>query len=160
MRALLRVLLPCAGIALAAACGGTGMAAPSQRIAVAASLSAAHPSSGPGDCAEDSKLLNGGPTAVYGEGAGTWWGLVLNGLNLAGFTSDGLKIAYLNHLFATSFTSLAQLEVYNQDLVSGAWDKNQNGYVCAFELRGTRAYLGDPLVNQTFFGISDDKLGK
>lgn len=161
MRALLRVLLPCAGIALAASCDSSGTLAPSAHsIAAAASLSAGHPSSGPGDCPKDSKLLNGGPTAVYGEGAGTWWGLVLNGLNAAGFASDAQKIAYLNGLFGTSFTDLAQLEVFNQDLVAGDWDKNQNGYVCAFELRGTRAHFGDPYINLTFFGISDDQLKK
>ena len=73
----------------------------------------------PGSCPRDSKLLNGGPTAVYGEGPGTWWGLVAAG-----------------------------------------WDKNQNGYVCAFELRGTRAYTGDPLIDTTSFGVSDDKVAK
>jgi len=114
----------------------------------------------PGRCPNDSKLLNGGPTLVYGEGPGTWWGLVINGLNAAGFETDEEKIAYLNQVFGTSFDSLALLEIYNQNLVEVSWDHNENGYICAYELRGTRAYLGDPFINLTFFGISDDKVMK
>jgi hypothetical protein len=113
----------------------------------------------PGRCPNDSKLLNGGPTLVYGEGPGTWWGLVVDGLDAA-FETDEEKIAYLNQLFGTSFDSLAELEIYNQNLVEENWDLNQNGYVCAYELRGTRAYLDDPFINLTFFGISDDKVRK
>ncbi len=37
-----------------------------------------------------------------------------------------------------------------------AENENQNGYVCAYELRGTGAYLG-PFLNLTHFGMSDDK---
>lgn len=114
----------------------------------------------PGRCPNDSKLLNGGPTLVYGEGPGTWWGLVINGLNVAGFETDKEKIDYLNQVFGTEYESLAQLKDYNLDLTALFWDLNQNGYVCAYELRGTRAYLDDPFINLTFFGISDDKVRK
>lgn len=114
----------------------------------------------PGRCPNDSKLLNGGPTLVYGEGPGTWWGLVTEGLDTAFDNNEAAKIAYLNNVFGTQYNSLAELEIYNQDLLSAAWDLNQNGYVCAFELRGTRAYLHDPFVNILNFGVSDDKLTK
>jgi hypothetical protein len=43
---------------------------------------------------------------------------------------------------------------------SGEPGRCPNGYVCAFELRGTRAYLDNPYVDLTFFGISDDEVGK
>ena len=114
----------------------------------------------PGRCPNDSKLLNGGPTRVYGDGPGSWWGLVVDGLEAAGFATDGEKIDYLNGLFGTSFATLDELKTYNLGLVASGWDVNQNGYVCAFELRGTRAYSGDPLIDITSFGISDDKLSK
>ena len=113
-----------------------------------------------GRCSNDSKLLNGGPTEVYGEGEGTWWGLIIGGLNAAGFTTDQQKIDYLNHVFTTDFDNLDDLEKFNQNLVADNWDLNHNGWVCAYELRGTRAYFDDPFVNLTFFGISDDKLKK
>ena len=116
-------------------------------------------SSEAGTCPRDSKLLNGGPTAVYGEGPGTFWGLVINGLNAAGLTSDQQKIDYLNQqVFGTDFATLDELRDYNLELLSMTYDSNQNGYICAFELRGTRAYYGDPLINLTYFGISDDRL--
>lgn len=50
---------------------------------------------------------------------------------------------------------LAQLKAYNLNQVAEIFDLNQNGYVCAYELRGTRAHFHDPLINLTFFGISD-----
>jgi len=114
----------------------------------------------PGRCTNDSKLLNDGPTLVYGEGPGTWWGLVTAGLDAAGFSSDQEKIDYLNHIFNTDFDNLSDLKTWNLDLVSASWDLNGNGWVCAYELRGTRAHFDDPFLNLTFFGISDDKLSK
>jgi hypothetical protein len=113
-----------------------------------------------GDCPNDSKLLNGGPTAVFGEGLGTWWGLVINGLDAAGFATDEEKIAYLNQIFGTSFDTLDELKVYNQNQVEEIFDQNRNGYVCAFEQRGTRAHFDNPFLDLTFFGISDDKISK
>jgi hypothetical protein len=114
----------------------------------------------PGRCPNDSKLLNGGPTLVFGEGPGTWWGLVIDGLVAAGFVEESDQIAYLNQVFGTDLATLEDLKDFNLQSVEDAWDKNQNGYVCAFELRGTRAYLNNPYVDLTFFGISDDKVGK
>jgi hypothetical protein len=114
----------------------------------------------PGTCPNDSKLLNNGPTAVYGEGAHTWWGLVIDGLNAAGFTTDEQKLEYLSGVFGVDFVSLEEARDYNLAAVEAGFDLNQNGYVCAFELRGTRAYAGDPNLNTTTFGISDDKIRK
>jgi hypothetical protein len=114
----------------------------------------------PGDCPNDSKLLNGGPTAVFGDGPGTWWGLVIDGLNEAGFVEEDDQVAYLNHVFGTEFHYLDELKVYNLNLLDQSWDKNQNGYICAYELRGTRAHFDDPFINLTFFGVSDDKVAK
>jgi hypothetical protein len=114
-----------------------------------------------GVCPNDSKLMNGGPTSIYGDGDGTWWGLVIDGLNAAGLTTDAQQIAYLQQaLGAPDLNTLDELKAYNLQLVSDGYDKNQNGYVCAFELRGTRAYSGDPLIDITTFGISDDKVSK
>jgi hypothetical protein len=119
----------------------------------------AAPSPGPGDCPNDSKLLNAGPTAVFGDSDGTWWGLIMSGLDAAGFADDNEKIAYLNSIFGTAYDNLADLKTFNLEAVD-AWDENRNGFVCAFELRGTRAYLDNPYVNETFFGIGDDHLRK
>jgi hypothetical protein len=52
------------------------------------------------------------------------------------------------------------LKDFNLNLLEDTFDKNQNGFICAYELRGTRAYLDDPFVNLTFFGVSDDKIPK
>ena len=114
----------------------------------------------PGTCQNDSKLLNGGPTQVFGEGPGTWWGLVVNGLVAAGFVEEADQIGYLNDIFGTSFDTLEELKAYNLQVVEDTWDQNHNGYVCAFQLRGTRAYFDNPFVDLTFFGINDDKVAK
>ena len=113
-----------------------------------------------GTCPNDSKLLNGGPTKIFGEGPGTWWGLVINGLLAAGFVDEDDQIDYLNQIFNTSFDTLEELKAYNLQLVEDTWDENHNGYVCAFQLRGTRAYFHNPYVDLTFFGITDDKVAK
>jgi len=112
----------------------------------------------PGDCPNDSKLLNGGPTSVYGTGPGSWWDLVIGGLNAAGLTNPADQLAYLDQVFGMQFASLDDARQFNLDVLSATYDKNGNGYVCAFELRGTRAYSGDPLINTTTFGVGDDKL--
>jgi hypothetical protein len=113
----------------------------------------------PGDCPNDSKLLNDGPTSVFGDGPGTWWGLIIDAVQAAGFDEVDDQIAYLNEVFGTTFDSLEALKDFNLQLVSDVFDKNQNGYVCAFDLRGTRAYL-DPLSRLSYFGIGDDHLRK
>ena len=114
----------------------------------------------PGKCANDSKLLNDGPTQISGEGPGTWWGLVINGLLVAGFVDEDDPIDYLNDIFGTSFGTLDELKAYNLQLVADTWDENRNGYVCAFQLRGTRAHFDNPYVDLTFFGVGDDRIAK
>ncbi len=83
---------------------------------------------------------------------------MIDGLVTAGITQDADQLAFLNGLFGTEFGTLADMKAFNLQLVSDGWDKNQNGYVCAYELRGTRAHFEDPLINTTSFGISDDKI--
>jgi hypothetical protein len=119
----------------------------------------------PGTCPNDSKLLNGGPTLVYGEGPGTFWDLVLGGFDAATAAgaplgTDEERRVYLEQVFGRDFASLDEARQYNLDALSQIYDTNQNGYVCAFELRGTRAYSGDPYINFTTFGVSDDKIRK
>jgi len=114
----------------------------------------------PGACPNDSKLINGGPTSISGEGPGTWWGLVMNGLISAGFVAEDEQIDYLNEIFDTHYDTLAELETYNLQLVRDTWDGNRNGYVCAFQLRGTRAYFHNPYIDLTFFGVTDDRGAK
>ena len=114
---------------------------------------------GPGVCQSDSKLLNGGPTLVFGEGAGTWWGLIQDGFKAAGLDTVQEQIDYLNGLFGTNYNDLNSLKTLNLQQVN-AWDENGNGYVCAFDLRGTRAHFRDPYSQFTYYGINDDKVTK
>jgi hypothetical protein len=126
-----------------------------------ASLAARAQSGEPGTCPNDSKLLNDGSTRVFGEGPGTWWGLIMDGLIAAGFVEEKEQIAYLQQVFGRyDLDTLEDLKAYNLQVVEDGWDKNQNGYVCAFELRGRRAYFDNPYVDLTFFGVGDDKIGK
>ena len=112
----------------------------------------------PGACPNDSKLLNSGATAVYGEGEGTWWGLVVDGLNDAGLIDDDQKVAYLSEIFGIEFENLDAAKDYNIELLSEGWDLNHNGYVCAYSLRGTRGHADDPYFNLTHFGVGDDRV--
>lgn len=114
----------------------------------------------PGACPSDAKLLNGGPTQIFGDGPGTWWGLVINGLLAAELVAVEDQIDYLNDLFDTDFATLDELKAYNLQLVQDTWDQNHNGFVCAFQLRGTRAHFDNPYIDLTFFGVADDKVAK
>ena len=80
--------------------------------------------------------------------------VVVGKTNLPAWASD---VQSSNEVFGTTFDNLDDLKAFNLQLVSDVFDKNQNGYVCAFELRGTRAYL-DPLIRLSQFGVGDDHI--
>jgi len=111
---------------------------------------------GPQSCQSDSKLI--GRVSTFGdENEPSWWRLIYNGMIAGGLTTSNAQRDYLNGVFGTSFATLAEVRLFNLQEVSDSFDKNHNGFVCAFELRGTRAYNTDPLFDYTWFGISDDK---
>ena len=111
-------------------------------------------------CPSDSKLLNDGPTEVFGDEAGTYWNLVEGGLQSAFGNDDAAKLQYMRGVFGQQFASLDEARDFNLQTVSITFDKNQDGLVCVFDLRGTRAYLRDPYSKYTYFSIGDDKIAK
>jgi hypothetical protein len=111
-------------------------------------------------CASDSKLLNGGPTQVFGNGPGTYWNLIEGGLQSAFGNDEAAKIEYLNGVFGQQFTTLDAARDYNLQALSTTFDKNEDGLVCVYDLPGTRANLRDPYSKYTYFSISDDKITK
>ena len=111
-------------------------------------------------CTSDSKLLNGGPTEVFGEAPGTYWNLIEGGLQSAFGDDEAAKIQYLGGVFGQQFTTLDAARDYNLQALSTAFDKNQDGLVCVYDLRGTRANLRDPYSKYTYFSVSDDKIAK
>jgi hypothetical protein len=117
----------------------------------------ATPAMGLGDCPRDSKLI--GQVKVFGtEFEASWWRLIYRGMIEYGFTTSDQQRDYLNGVYGTSFDTLEEVKDFNLQDISDSFDKNQNGYVCAYDLRGTRAYNSDPLFEFTWFGVSDDKI--
>ena len=117
----------------------------------------AAPMRDPGSCPSDSKLI--GQLSVWGdESEDSWWSLILNGMVAGGLVTPTAQRDYLNGVFGTDFATLAEVRDFNLQSVADAFDKNGNGYVCAFNLRGTRAYNTDPYFKYTWFGASDDKI--
>jgi len=129
-------------------------------VVVSSFVASAGARAGPGACPSDSKLLNGGPTMIDGDGPGTWWGLVTDGMVAAGIVDEDDQLDYLNRIFGTTFATLDDARTFNLQLVRDTWDANGNGFVCAFELRGTRAHFDNPLLDLTFFGVADDRIAK
>ena len=111
-------------------------------------------------CTSDSKLLNGGPTEVFGQAPGTYWNLIEGGLQSAFGDDEAAKIQYLSSVFGQQFATLDAARDYNLQVLSTAFDKNQDGLVCVYDLRGTRANLRDPYSKYTYFSVSDDKITK
>jgi hypothetical protein len=110
----------------------------------------------PGECPRDTKLI--GLVSVFGdEHEASWWRLIYNGMVAYGLTDLDDQRDYLNGVFGTNFATLAEVRLYNLQGLSAAFDKNGNDFVCAYDIRGTRAYNTDPLFNYTWFGVSDDK---
>ena len=111
-------------------------------------------------CTSDSKLLNGGPTEVFGDGPGTYWNLEDGGLQSAFGTDETAKIQYLSGVFGQQFTTLDEARDYNLQVLGTTFDTNLDGLVCVYDLRGTRANFRDPYSQYTYFSISDDKISK
>ena len=116
----------------------------------AADNAGTHEKGPPQDCVPDVKLIGCFAVSTADE-PGTWWRLTKDRFDAAGVTDYR---AALESFYGLSFDTLDDAIEY---LIEGvaAWDKNGNGIVCAFEMRGTRAYLGE---NALFLlGIDDDK---
>jgi hypothetical protein len=111
-------------------------------------------------CTNDTKLLNGGPTQVFGHDSGTYWALIEGGLQSAFGDDESAKIQYLSGVFGQQFASLDAARDFNLQVLSAAFDKNQDGLVCVYDLRGTRANFRDPYSKYTYFSVSDDKVTK
>lgn len=111
-------------------------------------------------CTSDSKLLNGGPTQVFGDAPGSYWSLIEGGLQSAFGNDEAAKIQYLSGVFGQQFTTLKEARDYNLQAVSTTFDKNLDGLICVYDLRGTRANFRDPYSEYTYFSISDDKIIK
>ena len=128
-------------------------------LAFASGALRAAPMLAPGNCPSDSKLI--GQVSVFGDESETsWWNLILEGMVAGGLLTNTAQRDYLNGVFGTDFATLAEVRNYNLQGLSDDWDKNGNGYVCAYSLRGTRAYNTDPYFKFTWFGVSDDKIRK
>lgn len=145
-------LLTSAWIVVACATDSTAPA-PSRGADVrphAVSAAASKIGEGAHDCMPDAKLI--GRIAASAEDAdGTWWRMTKERFIALGVTDYK---AALEGFYGQSFNTLDDAIAFLIDGVK-SWDANGNGYVCAFEVRGTRAYLG---VNALFlFGIADDK---
>jgi hypothetical protein len=98
----------------------------------------------------DAKLL-GRFAASTADVPGTWWRLTKDRFDALGVTDYK---AALEGFYGQSFNTLTDAVQFLIDGVE-SWDANGNGYVCAFEVRGTRASLGEYAA--FLLGIADDK---
>jgi hypothetical protein len=133
--------------------GCTGADTPTSPTTVSVlrpAVSATANGQGPQACMPDDKLI-GRVAASTADTPGTWWRLTKDRFDALGVTDYK---GVLEGFYGQSFPTLDAAIQYLIDLVA-TWDANGNGYVCAFEVRGTRAYLGENAAY--LFGIADDK---
>jgi hypothetical protein len=107
-------------------------------------------SSAPG-CHPDSKLI-GRIELSTADAPGTWWYITRRGFDAAGITDYQ---AFIESIFGQTFATLDDAIAFLVELVR-PFDENGNGYVCAYETRGTRANYGLPNVSEYLFGTTDD----
>ena len=144
-----------AGMAFAIACAQPDLTAPTHRATLgpnvaATSTGARSNGQGPQACAPDTKLI-GRFAASTADVPGTWWRLSKDRFDALGVTDYK---AALEGFYGQSFATLDDAIAFLIDGVK-SYDTNGNGYVCAYEERGTRAWLG---VNALYLlGIADDK---
>jgi hypothetical protein len=105
---------------------------------------------GPQACTPDTKLI-GRMAVSTADVPGTWWRLTKDRFDELGVTDYRAALA---GFYGINFSTLDDAIQFLIDGVA-SYDANGNGYVCAFEERGKRAYLG---VNALYLlGIADDK---
>lgn len=140
---------------VAMACASSDSTAPTRgsrpRIDNAVAAQSASPNGqGPQACVPDVKLI-GRFSASTADVPGTWWRLTKDRFDALGVTDYK---AALEGFYGQTFNTLTDAIQYLIDGVV-SFDTNGNGYVCAYEERGTRANLG---VNALYLlGIADDK---
>ena len=105
---------------------------------------------GPQACVPDAKLIRR-VAASTEDVPGTWWRLTKDRFDELGVTDYK---GTLEGFYGQSFATLDDAIGYLVDLVA-AFDTNGNGYVCAYEVRGTHAWLGTAVLY--LFRIDDDK---
>ncbi len=149
-RNLLRAIAVGAVATVVVSCSDTSPVAPS---AASASIAAARTNSADGTkCVSDSKLI--GRTRVSGDnGSDSWWMLTKAGFDAAGKTDYK---AALEAGFNRPFSTLDEAIAYMIDQLR-QFDVNNNGYVCAYELRGAKTSIGDPTYAFYVFLVRDDK---
>lgn len=144
-------------VLLGAACSGDGPVSPPAMRAPAASalVSAARAPGDPGpfECAPDSKLI-GRIALTTDDTPGTWWHLTREGLDAAGITDYWTAI---EGFFGRDFASEAEAIAFLVEQTRAGADANGNGYVCAYEIRGTRAAFRDPNIQYYLFQVRDDR---
>ena len=133
------------------ACAETSPTAPPQSaVRLPATATATSSGGGPQACLPDSKLI-GRVAASTADTPGTWWRLTKDRFDALGVTDYK---AALEAFYGRSFDTLDDAIAFLIGTVE-PWDANGNGYVCAYQVRGTRAGLGE--IRAFLFGIADDK---
>lgn len=109
-------------------------------------------------CGGDNKLISdsGAVRIATDLAPDSWWGIIYQGLQDTGYVTDAQKLAFLNNLFATSFSTLTEMAIHELGIAQD-YDKNGNSVVCIANIRGTRTSYGDPNFANYFFFIWDDR---
>lgn len=149
----------CVGLALvavlvSAACADPTLTAPARRDGarnVTLTSRDAHAAAAPA-CRPDAKLIGRIALSTRDE-AGTWWYLTRSGLDASGVTDYR---AAISEEFGMAFATLDDAVAHLVEAVRSL-DANQNGFVCAYEGRGTPGRSVGPDYWLTHFLVRDDK---
>jgi hypothetical protein len=106
-------------------------------------------------CKPDDKFI-GRIEISTADREGTWWHLTRTGMEAAGISGDANQLATMQVWFGIGFNTLAEAVKHLVAQVVPA-DANQNGFVCAYSIRGTRTSWKDPAYAYYTFRVWDDQ---
>ena len=109
------------------------------------------------ECAADDRLI-GRIVLSSAASPSAWWGITRAGMKSSGIDVDDASavLEVVNVWLAAEHRELSSAIDAMLENVR-AFDVNDNGFVCAYEVKGSRRTEGEPFLRHYVHGISDDR---
>ena len=109
------------------------------------------------ECAADDRLI-GRIVLSPAVSSSAWWGITRAGMKSSGVNVDDAE-AVLEVVNIWLAAEHKELNAAIDELLENVrlFDANDNGFVCAYEVKGSRRTSGEPFARHYVHGFSDDR---